>query len=188
MRMNPVYKNELKMSARSMQLPVLAVIFNSILSVVALIALYGIRQNYINSGGNPYHSMMILYVVVLTIEVVLLCLFVPSAAGGSIAGERERQTLDILLSSRMTVREIVTGKLLSCCDKHSNFSGDIYVWRHAAGITLSVSSLCGIFYSVCRKYRCFLFLPFQKDNLCFYIGLWFADCFDNRNRFAGSSP
>lgn len=114
MRMNPVYKNELKMSARSMQLPVLAVIFNSILSVVALIALYGIRQNYINSGGNPYHSMMILYVVVLTIEVVLLCLFVPSAAGGSIAGERERQTLDILLSSRMTVREIVTGKLLSC--------------------------------------------------------------------------
>lgn len=78
MRMNPVYKNELKMSARSMQLPVLAVIFNSILSVVALIALYGIRQNYINSGGNPYHSMMILYVVVLTIEVVLLCLFVPS--------------------------------------------------------------------------------------------------------------
>lgn len=97
-----------------MQLPVLAVIFNSILSVVALIALYGIRQNYINSGGNPYHSMMILYVVVLTIEVVLLCLFVPSAAGGSIAGERERQTLDILLSSRMTVREIVTGKLLSC--------------------------------------------------------------------------
>ena len=114
MRMNPVYKNELKMSARSMQLPVLAVIFNSILSVVALIALYGIRQNYINSGGNPYHSMMILYVVVLTIEVVLLCLFVPSAAGGSIAGERERQTLDILLASRMTVREIVTGKLLSC--------------------------------------------------------------------------
>ena len=109
MRMNPVYKNELKMSARSMQLPVLAVIFNSILSVVALIALYGIRQNYINSGGNPYHSMMILYVVVLTIEVVLLCLFVPSAAG-----ERERQTLDILLASRMTVREIVTGKLLSC--------------------------------------------------------------------------
>ena len=39
MRMNPVYKNELKMSARSMQLPVLAVIFNSILSVVALITL-----------------------------------------------------------------------------------------------------------------------------------------------------
>ena len=38
MRMNPVYKNELKMSARSMQLPVLAVIFNSILSVVALMA------------------------------------------------------------------------------------------------------------------------------------------------------
>ena len=114
MHMNPVYKNELKMSARSVQLPVLAVIFNSILSVVALIILYTIRQMYINGGGQPYNSMMMLYVGVLTIEVILLCLFVPSAAGGSIAGERERQTLDILLASRMTVREIVTGKLLSC--------------------------------------------------------------------------
>lgn len=117
MHMNPVYKNELKMSARSMQIPVLAVIFNSILSVVTLIVLYSIRQEYIRNGSAPYSSMMLLYVVVLTIEVVLLCLFVPSAAGGSIAGERERQTLDILLSSRMSVGEIVTGKLLSCISK-----------------------------------------------------------------------
>ena len=114
MHMNPVYKNELKMSARSMQIPVLTVIFNSILSVVTLSVLYSIRQGYIRNGSEPYSSMMLLYVVVLTIEVVLLCLFVPSAAGGSIAGERERQTLDILLSSRMSVGEIVMGKLLSC--------------------------------------------------------------------------
>lgn len=114
MHMNPVYKNELKMSARSMQIPVLAVIFNSILSVVTLSVLYSIRQGYIRNGSEPYSSMMLLYVVVLTIEVVLLCLFVPSAAGGSIAGERERQTLDILLSSRMSVGEIVMRKLLSC--------------------------------------------------------------------------
>lgn len=97
-----------------MQIPVLAVIFNSILSVVTLSVLYSIRQGYIRNGSEPYSSMMLLYVVVLTIEVVLLCLFVPSAAGGSIAGERERQTLDILLSSRMSVGEIVMGKLLSC--------------------------------------------------------------------------
>ena len=113
MHMNPVYRNELKMSARSMQIPVLAVIFNSILSVVTLIVLYSIRQGYIRNGSAPYSYMMLLYVVVLTIEVVLLCLFVPSAAGGSIAGKRERQTLDILLSSRMSVGEIVMG-WLSC--------------------------------------------------------------------------
>ena len=106
MHMNPVYRNELKMSARSIQIPVLAVIFNSILSVVTLIVLYSIRQGYIRNGSAPYSYMMLLYVVVLTIEVVLLCLFVPSAAGGSIAGERERQT--------MSVGEIVMGKLLSC--------------------------------------------------------------------------
>lgn len=114
MRMNPVYKNELKMSARSVQLPVLAVVFNSILSIVTLIVLYSIRQIYSHNGTAPYSSMMLLYIVILTIEMVLLCLFVPSAAGGSIAGERERQTLDILLSSKMTVRQITIGKLLSC--------------------------------------------------------------------------
>lgn len=114
MHMNPVYKNELKMSARSVQLPVLAVVFNSVLSVVTLIALYIIRRWYIVNGTASYRSMMMLYVCILTIEVGLLCLFVPSAAGGSIAGERERQTLDILLASRMTVRQITIGKLLSC--------------------------------------------------------------------------
>ena len=54
MHMNPVYKNELKMSARSMQIPVLAVIFNSILSVVTLSVLYSIRQGYIKNGSEPY--------------------------------------------------------------------------------------------------------------------------------------
>ena len=134
--------------------------------------------------------MMILYVVVLTIEVVLLCLFVPSAAGGSIAGERERQTLDILLSSRMTVREIVTGKLLSCISMAmllvvtsipilavTSMYGGMQL-----GLLYQSAAYVGFFI------RCFVLLPFQKDNLCFYIGLWFADCFDNRNRFAGSSP
>lgn len=54
MHMNPVYKNELKMSARSMQIPVLAVIFNSILSVVTLSVLYSIQGRDISEmDQNP---------------------------------------------------------------------------------------------------------------------------------------
>lgn len=114
MRMNPVYKKELKMMARSLQLPALAVIFNAVLAIVAVIVLYSINQIRLNDGQPPYHSMMSLYMGILSIEVCLLCLFVPSSAGGSIAGERERQTLDILLASGMTIPGIIIGKLLSC--------------------------------------------------------------------------
>lgn len=114
MRINPVYKKELKMMARSMQLPVLAVVFNSVLAVVALIVLYCIRQIAVNYGTAPYQYTMAFYMGMLSIEVFLFCLFVPSAAGGSIAGERERQTLDILLASKMTVPGIIVGKLMSC--------------------------------------------------------------------------
>ncbi len=114
MRMNPVYKKELKMMARSMQLPVLAVVFNSVLAVVAMIVLYCIRQIAVNNGTAPYQYMMAFYMGMLSIEVFLFCLFVPSTAGGSIAGERERQTLDILLASKMTVPGIIVGKLMSC--------------------------------------------------------------------------
>ena len=114
MRINPVYKKELKMMARSMQLPVLAVVYNAVLIVVAVIVLYCIGRVSHNNGTAPYEDMMMLYMLLLTIEAGLLCLFVPSAAGGSIAGERERQTLDILLASKMTVPGIIIGKMLSC--------------------------------------------------------------------------
>lgn len=114
MRLNPVYKKELKMMARSVQLPVLSVIFNMVLSVVAVIVLYCIGRISRNNGTAPYGYMMRLYMLLLTLEVCLLCLFVPSAAGGSIAGERERQTLDILLASKMTVPGIIIGKMMSC--------------------------------------------------------------------------
>lgn len=114
MRMNPVYKKELKMMARSMQLPVLAVVFNVALAAVALIVLYCIRQIAVSNGIAPYEYMMAFYMGILSMEVLLFCLFVPSTAGGSIAGERERQTLDILLASKMTVPGIIVGKLMSC--------------------------------------------------------------------------
>lgn len=114
MHMNPVFKKELKMMARSAQLPALAVIFNTVLTVVGIIILYCIGRISSNNGTSPYRYMMQFYMLFLSIEVGLLCLLVPSAAGGSIAGERERQTLDILLASKMTVPGIILGKMMSC--------------------------------------------------------------------------
>jgi ABC-type transport system involved in multi-copper enzyme maturation permease subunit len=112
--MNPVYKKEAKILARSRQMPVMVGVFNIVLTIVGMLVLYCIGQWSVNEGTAPYKEMMSFYMLFLTIEVGLLCLFVPSVAAGSIAGERERQTLDILLASKMTVPGIIFGKLLSC--------------------------------------------------------------------------
>jgi ABC-type transport system involved in multi-copper enzyme maturation permease subunit len=43
----------------------------------------------------------------------LVCLFAPALAAGAISGERERQTLDVLLVSRVSAFGIVWGKLVA---------------------------------------------------------------------------
>jgi ABC-type transport system involved in multi-copper enzyme maturation permease subunit len=47
------------------------------------------------------------------IQLSLVSLFAPALAAGAISGERERQTFDVLLVSRMTASSIVIGKLVS---------------------------------------------------------------------------
>ncbi|HXM57849.1 MAG TPA: ABC transporter permease [Candidatus Dormibacteraeota bacterium] len=47
------------------------------------------------------------------IQLSLACLFAPALAAGAISGERERQTFDVLLVSRMTAVGIVWGKLVA---------------------------------------------------------------------------
>ncbi len=47
------------------------------------------------------------------IQLSLVSLFAPALAAGAISGERERQTFDVLLVSRLTAAEIVWGKLVA---------------------------------------------------------------------------
>ncbi|HEY4025253.1 MAG TPA: ABC transporter permease [Candidatus Dormibacteraeota bacterium] len=47
------------------------------------------------------------------IQLSLVSLFAPALAAGAISGERERQTFDVLLVSRMTAGAIVWGKLVA---------------------------------------------------------------------------
>ena len=46
------------------------------------------------------------------IEFILLMFIVPAVTAASISGERERQTLDLMLTTQMTAAQIVTGKLM----------------------------------------------------------------------------
>lgn len=113
MRMNIIYKNEMKLTARSRHVLSVAVLYNILLAVILLLCLHFTRNLSLYQGTAPYSSMLIINIGLMSVTAVMLALLMTPAASSSISGERERQTMDILLSTRLTPLEIVTGKLLS---------------------------------------------------------------------------
>lgn len=112
-RLNPVFQKEYMLMTRSIKMIVTVLIFNAILSIFGFAVFYSIINTAKYTGVVDYSSMLNLYYVMAFIEFVMVALIVPAISSGAISGEREKQTLDILLTTRMTPLKIVTGKLMS---------------------------------------------------------------------------
>ena len=57
--------------------------------------------------------MVYLYALLAGLQFALVMISVPAQTAGSISGERERQTLDLLLVTKMSTPSIIIGKLLA---------------------------------------------------------------------------
>ncbi|HEX3023491.1 MAG TPA: ABC transporter permease subunit [Lachnospiraceae bacterium] len=113
MKMNPVYRKELKLSVRSPKIVMTILGYNIVLLIITLLAFYttyGSRQKY---NFTSFQSVLTLYIMLATIEFILLVLVIPAFTASAISGEREKQTLDILLTTRLKPFQIVIGKLAS---------------------------------------------------------------------------
>ncbi len=113
MRGNPVYKREMTISSRSIRLPMIMLIFNSILALAAFLNMYSVTTRVEVTAEISYSSFLQLYVFLTLIEFFMLFFIMPALTAGSISGEREKQTLNLMLSTQMTPAQIVLGKLLS---------------------------------------------------------------------------
>lgn len=113
MRVNPVYKRETMVSARSFKLALILLVFNGILALVALLNMYSTLAQVRLTAEIQYSSFLDLYVFVAVLEFVMLIFIMPALTAGSISGERERQTLDLMLTTRMTPAQIVLGKMMA---------------------------------------------------------------------------
>ena len=98
MMQNPVYSREMKVSSRSIRLPLIIVLFNGILSMVTLLNMYSAVAQVESTAVIQYSSFMDMYEFVTTIEFILLMFIVPAVTAASISGERERQTLELMLT------------------------------------------------------------------------------------------
>lgn len=112
MKINPIYRQESRAGARSFKLPLIILGFNSVLAVVALLSMYSMITQVRLTAEIQYSSFLGLYTFVATVEFVLLLFIIPGLTAGSISGERERQTLDLMLTTRMQAADIVVGKLV----------------------------------------------------------------------------
>lgn len=111
MKMNPVYKRETTVSSRSFRLALIIMVFNGILALVALLNMYSVVARVKITAEIQYSSFLNLYVFVSVVEFVMLMFIMPALTAGSISGERERQTLDLMLTTTMKPSDIILGKL-----------------------------------------------------------------------------
>lgn len=113
MKINPVYRRETMVSSRSFRIALIMLVFNSVLAVVALLSMYSVIARVRVTAEIRYASFLELYSFVAIMEFVMLLFIIPAITAGSISGERERQTLELMLTTKMTPAEIVFGKLFS---------------------------------------------------------------------------
>ncbi len=111
MKLNPILTREMTVFQRGWKLPVLILLYNGLM-ILMLAGLYTL-MNKSSSGGTGIDIgyMNGLYYFVTFGQLVLLLLMVPAVTAGAISGERQRGTLDILLVSAKSPREIILGKL-----------------------------------------------------------------------------
>ncbi|MBQ7775313.1 MAG: ABC transporter permease subunit [Lachnospiraceae bacterium] len=115
MRLNPIVKKDLQVSARSMRLSWGVFLYEGVLTLAFLLALVVIQQesSYIYSSGNVYGYLVYMFPVIAIVQVCIVALITPIITASSISGEKERQTFDIMLTTCMSPFSIVLGKVIS---------------------------------------------------------------------------
>lgn len=111
--MNPVLGRELRSRMRDWRFSLVLAAYLLGLGLVAFGTLY-IMTRQLKFGGviGPDAGLRI-YGVLATVQLMLIGVLAPSLTVGTISGERERRTMDLLLVTPMSATGIVVGKLLA---------------------------------------------------------------------------
>ena len=110
--LNPVFRRETKTSLRNWKVFYAISGYIFLVSLVAAVAIWQIMYNSYAASFNP-SEMTTVYIGLTILELALVLLITPSLTAGSISGERERQTLDLLLITKVSPFSIILGKFLS---------------------------------------------------------------------------
>ncbi|OPJ63075.1 ABC transporter permease [Clostridium oryzae] len=108
---NPVLVREMKVKMRTWKAPLLICFYDMVLILLVITLM---NMGVVDSLGRiSEESIVTVYLFMIAIQCTLIALIAPALTAGCISGEREKQTLDILLSTTMKHGSIVVGKLFA---------------------------------------------------------------------------
>ncbi len=112
MMLNPILRKEAQTSLRSWKIFAVIASYAGFIAFVAFMFIDILIKDSFYSGLDP-QNITYLYALLSGLQFGLILITVPALTAGSISGEREKQTLDILVITKMTPFSIVWGKLVS---------------------------------------------------------------------------
>ena len=112
MMMNPVLRRETKTTLRNWKMFAVITVYVAVVTIGAMLYIYGSMFRSYDYSFDP-QSMIGMYIVLCSMQMGLMLLAAPALTAGCISGERERQTLDLLLMTKMSSFSIIMGKLTS---------------------------------------------------------------------------
>jgi ABC-2 type transport system permease protein len=113
MKINPIYKREMAVGSKSSRLALVITVFNAALALVILMYINAVLNQAKNAGGVQYSSFLSAFRYAAWIEFIMILFIMPSQTAGCISGERERKTLDLILTTQMKPSDIILGKLMT---------------------------------------------------------------------------
>ena len=119
-KMNPILRKELRLGSRSIKIPLALMFYNIVLALIAVVMIFSVNavggiSGAFSSNGDAIDFSGFLYIfqVIGWTQLGITLLIVPILSAGSISGEREKQTLEIMLTTPEKPFAIVWGKLLA---------------------------------------------------------------------------
>ncbi|GEK32716.1 ABC transporter permease [Kurthia sibirica] len=109
---NPVLGKELKLRFRSFK-SFSALLFYLLTLLIFVVGFFLIVTNFEGSGFIKPEINVILFTILTFVQLALILFITPGLTAGEISGEREKQTLNILLTTAQTNWQIIFGKLMS---------------------------------------------------------------------------
>lgn len=106
---NAVLYKEMTLDMKRPKIIIIALLLNVFLAPIAVCFFIGIMIAAMN-GVCSYRVLAWYLIVMVYVEAFILLFVTPAITAGSVSLEKERQTLDVLLTTRMTPWEIIKGK------------------------------------------------------------------------------
>ncbi len=112
MMLNPILERELKSKMRSWKAPIAIMLYLFFIGLVAYLGISMMSFSRWEAGFDPKVSARI-FDFISIFQLGLIMFIVPMVTATSISGERERQTLDLMLCTDVPIMSIILGKIFA---------------------------------------------------------------------------